>query len=103
MTRRTPLTSYRCPWGVISCRRRARTAPAYRPVQSLNDAQREAVATAHPPPPQFTEDLLQAFYDGLKHRPETTQFTGLADIMADQDPHFHRVDFCSLMRSSRFR
>ena len=66
-------------------------------------AQREAVATAYPRPPQFTEDLLQAFYDSLKHRPETTQFTGLADIMVDKDPHFHRDNFCSLMRNSRFR
>jgi hypothetical protein len=69
----------------------------------FTDAQREAVATAHRRPRQFTENLLQAFYDGLKHRPETTQFTGLADVMADKDPHFHRGDFCSLMRSSRFR
>jgi len=69
----------------------------------FTDAQREAVATAYPPPPQFAEDLLQALYDGLKHRPETTQSTGLADVMADKDPHFHRLNFCSLMRSSRFR
>jgi HD domain len=68
----------------------------------FTDAQREAVATAYPRPPQFAEDLFQTFYDGLKHRPETTQATGLADIMADQDPHFHRLDFCSLMRSSRW-
>jgi hypothetical protein len=68
----------------------------------FTDAQREAVATAYPRPPQFAEDLFQAFYDGLKHRPETTQHTGLADIMADKDPHFHRRDFCSLMRSSRW-
>jgi HD domain len=68
----------------------------------FTDAQREAVATAYPPPPQFAEDLLQALYDGLKHRPETTQGTGLADVIADKEPHFHRRDFCSLMRSSRW-
>ena len=68
----------------------------------FTDAQREAVVTAYPRPPQFAEDLFQAFYDGLKHRPETTQATGLADIMADKDPHFQRRDFCSLMRSSRW-
>src|SRR4029453_3803112 len=65
------------------------------------DAQREAVATAYPRPPQFAEDMLQTLYDGLKHRPETTQGTGLADVMADKDPHFHRRDFASLMRNSR--
>jgi hypothetical protein len=68
----------------------------------FTDAQREAVAMAYPRPPQFVEDILQALYDGLKHRPEATQGTGLADIMADKDPHFHRRDFCSLMRSSRW-
>lgn len=65
-------------------------------------AQRDAVETAYPHPPHFAEDLLQALYDGLKHRPETTQGTGLADILADKDPHFHRRDFCSLMRNSRW-
>jgi hypothetical protein len=67
----------------------------------FTDAQREAVATAYPRPPQFAEDMLQTLYDGLKHRPETTQGTGLADVMADKDPHFHRRDFASLMRNSR--
>ncbi|HZC36043.1 MAG TPA: HD domain-containing protein [Chthoniobacterales bacterium] len=68
----------------------------------FTDAQRSAVETAYPHPPQFAEDLLQALYDGLKHRPETTQATGLADVMADKDPHFHRRDFCSMMRTSRW-
>jgi hypothetical protein len=68
----------------------------------FTDAQRQAVETAYPHSPRFAEDVLQALYDGLKHRPETTQGTGLADVVADKDPHFHRRDFCSLMRSSRW-
>ena len=68
----------------------------------FTDAQRNAVETAYPHPSRFAEDLVQALYDGLKHRPETTQGTGLADIMADKDSHFHRRDFCSLMRNSRW-
>jgi HD domain len=68
----------------------------------FTDAERSAVETAYPHPPQFAEDILQALYDGLKHRPEATQGTGLADVMADKDPHFHRRDFCSLMRDSRW-
>lgn len=43
----------------------------------LTDAQRNAVETAYPHPSRFAEDLLQTLYDGLKHRPETTQGTGL--------------------------
>jgi hypothetical protein len=68
----------------------------------FTDAQRQAVEAAYPHSPRFAEDLVQVLYDGLKHRPETTQGTGLADIVADKDPHFHRRDFCSLMRNSRW-
>ena len=54
----------------------------------FTDTQRNAVETAHPHPPRFSEDLLQALYDGLKHRHETTHGTGLADVVADKDPVF---------------
>ena len=33
---------------------------------------RDAVVHAHPRTPHFKEDLLQAFYDGIKHKPDTT-------------------------------
>lgn len=68
----------------------------------FTEAQRDAVEAVHPHSPRFAEDLLQALYDGLRHRPETTHGTGLADVMADKDPHFHRRNFCSLMRHSPF-
>jgi hypothetical protein len=63
-------------------------------------AQRNAVEAAHPHPPRFAEDFMQTLYDSLKHRPETTQGTGLADVMAYKDPGFVRRDFSSLMRNS---
>jgi len=62
--------------------------------------ERAAVEAAHPRPPQFAEDFLQALYDSLRHRPETTQGTGLADVMAYKEPGFRRRDFSSLMRHS---
>jgi hypothetical protein len=65
-------------------------------------AERNAVEAAHPHPPQFAEGFLQALYDSLKHRPETTQGTGLADVMAYKDPNFRRRDFSSLMRNSHW-
>jgi hypothetical protein len=65
-------------------------------------AQRSAVEAAYPRPPDFAEGFLQALYDSLKHRPETTQGTGLADVMAYKDPGFRRRDFSSLMRKSRW-
>jgi hypothetical protein len=65
-------------------------------------AQRNAVEAAYPHPPQFAEDFLQTLYDSLKHRPETTQGTGLADVLAYKDPNFRRRDFSSLMRNSKW-
>jgi hypothetical protein len=65
-------------------------------------AQRSAVESAYPRPPRFAEDFLQALYNSLKHRPETTQGTGLADVMAYKDPSFRRRDFSSLMRKSHW-
>lgn len=65
-------------------------------------AQRGAVEAVFPHPPEFAEQLLQDLYDGLAHRPETTQGTGLADVLADKDAHFCRRDFCSLMRQGRW-
>jgi len=62
--------------------------------------QRDAIETAYPHPPDFAEAFMHALYDGLKHRPETTQGTGLADVMAYEDPHFVRRDFSALMRNS---
>jgi len=64
--------------------------------------QRDAIETAYPHPPDFAETFMHALYDSLKHRPETTQGTGLADVMAHEDPHFVRRDFSALMRNSQW-
>jgi HD domain len=65
--------------------------------------QRDAVIKAHPRAPSFEDDLIQAFYDGQKDKPETTFGNFNADVLADKDPHFHRPDYCSLIRGSRWR
>lgn len=65
-----------------------------------SDAQREAVTHAHPRTAQFKEDIIQAFYDGIKHRPETTFGNVKADVLADKDPVFRRGNFCSVIRGS---
>ncbi|MFT9640223.1 phosphohydrolase, partial [Alcaligenes phenolicus] len=48
----------------------------------------------------FKEDIIQAFYDGIKHKPDTTFGNVKADVLADKDPHFHAGNFCSVIRSS---
>jgi hypothetical protein len=49
------------------------------------------------------EDIIQTFYDGIKHKPETTFGNVKADVRADKDPHFTRGDFCSVIRGSAWR
>ena len=68
-----------------------------------SDAEREAVVHAHPRNAHFKEDIIQAFYDGNKHKPETTFGNVNADVLADKDPHFTRVNFCSVIRASAWR
>jgi hypothetical protein len=62
--------------------------------------ERNAVEESYPRPSTFADDFLRALYGSLKHRPETTQGTGLADVMAFEDPQFRRRDFTVLMRNS---
>jgi hypothetical protein len=68
-----------------------------------SDAEREAVVHAHPRTPRFKEDIIQAFYDGIKHKPETTFGNVKADVLADKDPHFTRGNFCGVIRGSAWR
>jgi hypothetical protein len=70
---------------------------------SFTDADREAVVTAFPRTTHFKEDILQAFYDGIKHKPETTFGNVKADVLADKDPGFKRGNFCSVIRNSAWR
>jgi len=66
-----------------------------------NKAEREAVVHAHPRSARFKEDIIQAFYDGNKHKPETTFGNVNADVLADKDSHFTRVNFCSVIAAPR--
>ena len=63
-------------------------------------AEREAVVKAHPRTAHFKEDIIQAFYDGIKQKPDTTFGNVKADVLADKDSHFHRGNFCSVIRQS---
>src|SRR6202049_4582779 len=65
-----------------------------------SDDIRNAVVSEYPRTPHFKEDILQAFYDGIKHKPETTFGNVKADVLADKDPKFKRGNFCSVIRTS---
>jgi HD superfamily phosphodiesterase len=68
-----------------------------------SDAEREAVVQAHPRTAHFKEDIIQAFYDGIKHKPETTFGNVKTDVLADKDPAFRAINFCSVIRGSAWR
>ena len=64
------------------------------------DTERNAVVQAHPRNEHFKEDIIRAFYDGMKHRPDSTFGTVNDDVLADKDPSFKRINFCTVIRGS---
>lgn len=68
-----------------------------------SDAERAAVVTLHPRPEHFKEAIIQAFYDGIRHKPDTTFGNVKADVIADKEPNFRRGNFCAVIRGSAWR
>jgi hypothetical protein len=69
----------------------------------FSDADREAIVAAYPRTQHFKEDIIQAFYEGNKHRPETTFGNVNADVLVDKDPKFQRMNFCNIIRGSQWK
>ncbi|GLQ46487.1 phosphohydrolase [Dyella lipolytica] len=67
-----------------------------------SDAERDAIVQTYPRPAHFKEDIIQAFYDGIEHKPDTTFGNVKADVLADKDPQFKRGNFCSVIRCSHW-
>jgi hypothetical protein len=68
-----------------------------------DDQTREAVVAAFPRSDNFKEDIINAFYNGIKHKPDTTFGNVKADVIADKEPDFHRGNFCSVIRCSHWK
>jgi hypothetical protein len=66
----------------------------------FTDAEREFVVHAHPRTERFKEDIIQAFYNGIRNKPETTFGNVKADVFADKNPSFRPGNFCRVIRSS---
>jgi hypothetical protein len=66
----------------------------------FTDPEREALIHAHPRPGRFKEEIIQAFYDGIHNKPETTFGNVKADVLADKDPSFRPENFCRVIRTS---
>jgi HD domain len=69
----------------------------------FSDVDRQAIVAAYPRTEHFKEDIIRAFYDGIKHKPGTTFGNVKADVLADKDPRFERINFCSVIRGSRWK
>jgi HD domain len=65
----------------------------------LLDSEINAVTAAHPRP-NFKNEILQAFTDGFKDRPDTTFGTMNADVLEHFVPGFHRTDFVEVIKNS---
>jgi len=66
----------------------------------FTEAEREAVVRVHPRPGRFKEEIIQAFYDAIHLKPETTFGNVKADVLADKDPSFRPENFCRVIRAS---
>jgi hypothetical protein len=73
---------------------------AGRGYDQFTDAQREAVIAAFPREADFKHGIIDAFYEGMKHRPDSTFGTFNDDVLAFKDPHFRRIDMCSVILAS---
>jgi hypothetical protein len=75
---------------------------AGRGYDEFSDAQREAVVAAFPREADFKHGIIDAFYEGMKHRPESTFGTFNDDVLAYKDPQFRRIDMCRTILSSKW-
>lgn len=66
---------------------------------AISAAQREAVVAAHPRP-DFKSQILAAFTNGLKNRPDTTFGNVKADVLEHFVPGFTRGDFVEIIQGS---
>lgn len=65
-----------------------------------SSAERAAVVEAHPRGGHFKQEILDAFYNGIRHKPETTFGNVKADVLELKNPQFHRGNFCSVILGS---
>jgi hypothetical protein len=71
--------------------------------EQFTEAQRNAVLATYPRGNSFKNDIIRAFYDGMKHRPDSTFGTVNDDVLAYCDPSFKRADFCCIIQQSPWR
>ena len=66
----------------------------------FSNEQRQQVCACHPREENFKENVIDHFFNGIKHKPATTFGNVKADVLALKDPNYKRIDFCSIILSS---
>jgi HD superfamily phosphodiesterase len=66
----------------------------------ISPEDRDAVLAAYPRV-DFKESIIQAFADGMAHRPETAFGTVNADVLAEKLPGYEPPNFCAIIRGSK--
>jgi hypothetical protein len=76
---------------------------AGRGYDEFTDTERQAVIAVYPREADFKHGIIDAFYHGMKHRPDSTFGTFNDDVLAFKDPHFRRIDICRVILASEWR
>ncbi|MDB6143860.1 MAG: Phosphohydrolase [Pseudomonas sp.] len=75
---------------------------AGRGFEQFTPEQREAVIAAYPRETGFAHKMIDAFYHGMKHRPDSTFGTFNDDFLAFKDQSFKRTNLCNVMLCSHW-
>ena len=69
----------------------------------FTEDERTAVLDAFPREANFKPAIIDAFYQGMKHRPDSTIGTFNDDFLAYKDPTFRRADMCAAIFASKWQ
>ena len=75
---------------------------AGRGFEQFTDEQREAVVATYPRDTDFAHQMIDTFYQGMAHRPNSTFGTFNDDFLAYKDQGFQRVNLCSVILGSKW-
>jgi hypothetical protein len=67
----------------------------------ISEEDRQEVVWSHPRP-QFKQRILEAFFDGMKDRPDTTFGTMNDDVLSHFDPSFRRENFVRIILNNEW-
>ena len=70
--------------------------------EEFSDAQPSEIVSAYSGSPHFKEDIINKFYEGIEHKPHTRFARVKEDVLADKEPNFRPMNFCSIIRHSRW-